>query len=170
MIWVRWAIPDMSSKLRDKIRREAYITNEIIIKQEAERARKAQCNRFLTFLLVSKIYVRFSTCFSKGSISDRFGDASMEPKSDSKRIEQLLSSNLSGSQLDLVMHGEGNPFAPGHAKPHQIEHKTNNKSELNKMFLESEKNGIARRNVSSPVSNEFSAKESGETPTETSTL
>lgn len=39
MIWVRWAIPDMSAELRDKIRREAYITNEIIIKQEAERAR-----------------------------------------------------------------------------------------------------------------------------------
>lgn len=46
MIWVRWAIPDMSPKLRDKIRREAYITNEIIIKQEAERARKAHCNKF----------------------------------------------------------------------------------------------------------------------------
>lgn len=40
MILVRWAIPDMSAKLRDQIRREAYITNEIIIKQEAERARK----------------------------------------------------------------------------------------------------------------------------------
>lgn len=40
MIWVRWAIPDMSAELRDQIRREAYITNEIIIKQEAERARQ----------------------------------------------------------------------------------------------------------------------------------
>lgn len=51
MIWVRWAIPDMSSELRDKIRREAYITNEIIIKQEAERARKLTCgknNEFFT--------------------------------------------------------------------------------------------------------------------------
>lgn len=38
MILVRWAIPDMSAELRDKIRREAYITNEIIIKQEALRA------------------------------------------------------------------------------------------------------------------------------------
>lgn len=43
MIWVRWAIPDMSQELRDKIRREAYITNEIIIKQEAERARNLTC-------------------------------------------------------------------------------------------------------------------------------
>lgn len=40
MILVRWAIPDMSAELRDKIRREAYITNEIIIKQEALRAHR----------------------------------------------------------------------------------------------------------------------------------
>lgn len=39
MMLVRWGIPDMSGDLRDQIRREAYITNEIIIKQEAIRAR-----------------------------------------------------------------------------------------------------------------------------------
>lgn len=38
MILVRWCIPDISPKLRDRIRREAYITNEIIIHQEALRA------------------------------------------------------------------------------------------------------------------------------------
>lgn len=38
MILVRWLIPDVSGELRDQIRREAYITNEIIIKQEALRA------------------------------------------------------------------------------------------------------------------------------------
>ncbi|XP_043249984.1 anoctamin-1-like isoform X2 [Colletes gigas] len=38
MILVRWCIPDMNPQLRDKIRREAYITNEIIIQQEASRA------------------------------------------------------------------------------------------------------------------------------------
>ena len=38
MILVRWLIPDVSGELRDQIRREAYITNEIIIKQEAIRA------------------------------------------------------------------------------------------------------------------------------------
>lgn len=37
MILVRWLIPDVSGELRDQIRREAYITNEIIIKQEALR-------------------------------------------------------------------------------------------------------------------------------------
>jgi hypothetical protein len=39
MIVVRWCIPDMSSLLRDQIRREAYITNEVIIQQETMRAR-----------------------------------------------------------------------------------------------------------------------------------
>ncbi|XP_043284882.1 anoctamin-4-like [Venturia canescens] len=37
MILVRWYVPDMSPELRDQIRRETYITNEIIIQQEAER-------------------------------------------------------------------------------------------------------------------------------------
>ena len=39
IILVRWCIPDMAPELRDQIRREAYITNEIIIQQEALRAR-----------------------------------------------------------------------------------------------------------------------------------
>ncbi|XP_053969890.1 anoctamin-5 isoform X2 [Anastrepha ludens] len=39
MILVRWCIPDMSVELRDQIRREVYLTNEIIINKEAERAR-----------------------------------------------------------------------------------------------------------------------------------
>ncbi|XP_036332631.1 anoctamin-1-like isoform X1 [Rhagoletis pomonella] len=39
MILVRWCIPDMSVELRDQIRREVYLTNEIIIGKEAERAR-----------------------------------------------------------------------------------------------------------------------------------
>ena len=39
MIVVRWCIPDKSGLLHDQIRREAYITNEIIIQQETMRAR-----------------------------------------------------------------------------------------------------------------------------------
>lgn len=45
MIFVRWLIPDVSAELRDQIRREAYITNEIIIKQEALRATRAAAVR-----------------------------------------------------------------------------------------------------------------------------
>uniref|UniRef100_A0A1B6JRQ4 Anoctamin n=4 Tax=Homalodisca liturata TaxID=320908 RepID=A0A1B6JRQ4_9HEMI len=37
---VQWLIPDISGKLKEQIRREAYLTNEIIISQEALRARK----------------------------------------------------------------------------------------------------------------------------------
>lgn len=38
IILVKWLIPDVPRSLRDQIRREHYITNEIIIKQEALRA------------------------------------------------------------------------------------------------------------------------------------
>lgn len=38
MIVVRWGIPDMSTELKERIRRETFITNEIIIKQETLRA------------------------------------------------------------------------------------------------------------------------------------
>ncbi|RZF39456.1 hypothetical protein LSTR_LSTR000977 [Laodelphax striatellus] len=41
VLFVQWLVPDMPSRLRDQIHRENYITNEIIIAQEAKRAR---CN------------------------------------------------------------------------------------------------------------------------------
>lgn len=40
MIVVQWCIPDMSPKLRDQIKREAYLTSDMIIKQETLRARQ----------------------------------------------------------------------------------------------------------------------------------
>lgn len=39
MTVVEWTIPDVSRKLNDRIKREAYRTNEIIIKNEMERAK-----------------------------------------------------------------------------------------------------------------------------------
>ncbi|KAG8227804.1 hypothetical protein J437_LFUL006218 [Ladona fulva] len=38
MILVQWLIPDIPKSLHEKIRREAYLTNEIIIRRETERA------------------------------------------------------------------------------------------------------------------------------------
>jgi hypothetical protein len=38
IIIIKWCIPDIPGDLKDRIRREAYITNEIIIKQETIRA------------------------------------------------------------------------------------------------------------------------------------
>lgn len=119
MLLVRWGIPDMSGKLRDQIRREAYITNEIIIKQEAARA-------------------RFNT--RQNSVRDAT-DHVQEPVNMTERIEELMSANLSRSQLDLVMHGPGQPTAPGHCKPHQYE-------SVNNAFLESEKKNTNKMQLS----------------------
>lgn len=111
-------------------------------------------------------------------IADRMGDASIEPDAGMKKAEQLMSSNLSGSQLDLFLHGEGDPFAPGHVEPHQYENQSNSSplsgipnshdTELNKMFLESEKNRISRKPNAN--NNNSDIKEYGEPTTETSTL
>lgn len=38
ILFVKWCIPDMAATLRDQIKRESYITNEIIIQQEALKA------------------------------------------------------------------------------------------------------------------------------------
>lgn len=115
MMVVRWAIPDMSSKLRDQIRREAYITNEIIIKQEATRA-------------------RFNT--RQNSVRDPT-DHVLDPAIITTHMEQLMSENLSRSQLDLMIHGPGQPTAPGHCKPNQYE-------SVNNAFLESEKKNTGK--------------------------
>lgn len=104
------------------------------------------------------------------TIANRFGDAiveEVEPDVGIKKAEQLLSSNLSGSQLDLFMHGDGDPFAPGHVKPKPNENRTNQSDqELNRMFLESETNGISSK-FNSKRSDE---REFDEPITETSTL
>ncbi|XP_030747192.1 anoctamin-1-like isoform X2 [Sitophilus oryzae] len=44
MTIVEWTIPDVSRKLNDRIKREAYKVNEIIIKNETERAKKGRSN------------------------------------------------------------------------------------------------------------------------------
>ena len=41
-MFIRWIIPDVPRKLSERIRQEAYLTNEIIIKQEMMRARGAR--------------------------------------------------------------------------------------------------------------------------------
>ncbi|EEB14248.1 transmembrane protein 16E, putative [Pediculus humanus corporis] len=41
ILLVQWCVPSIPGYLKDKIRREAFITSEIIIKQETERARRA---------------------------------------------------------------------------------------------------------------------------------
>ncbi|XP_043515154.1 anoctamin-1 isoform X1 [Frieseomelitta varia] len=86
MILVRWCIPDMHPKLRDKIRREAYITNEIIIQQEALRA-------------------------SERSADD--GDTNQHIitlNESTNRWNRVMRSSLSNSEFDLEIHGS--PISP----------------------------------------------------------
>lgn len=52
------------------------------------------------------------------------------------RMEQLMSDELSGSQLDLVIHGEGEPTAPGHSLPRSTD------TNINSTFLMNEKNNV----------------------------
>lgn len=37
---IDWLIPDISRKLKDEMKKETFLTNEIIIKQERERAKQ----------------------------------------------------------------------------------------------------------------------------------
>ncbi|XP_013110531.1 anoctamin-5 isoform X2 [Stomoxys calcitrans] len=86
MIIVRWCIPDMSVELRDQIRREAYVTNEIIIDHETQRAREERAKRSSSVRLADT-------------------DQTDDPNDSFIRIEQLLSKDLSQSQMDLIIHG-----------------------------------------------------------------
>ncbi|XP_034248774.1 anoctamin-1-like isoform X2 [Thrips palmi] len=84
MILVRWCIPDMSSSLRDQIRRETYITNEIIIRQETARARQL-CR----------------SCSPDGG-PDLQQNLSEETEAD-EHYRRALLTPLTGADLDLVV-------------------------------------------------------------------
>lgn len=96
MILVRWCIPDMSPKLRDKIRREAYITNEIIIHQEALRTACERCETNNDVeLQVAQTYVVANEC------ADRWN--------------RVMRNSLSTSDFDLEVHGS--PVSPANTAP-----------------------------------------------------
>lgn len=76
-----------------------------------------------------------------------------------------MANNLSQSQIDLVMHGDGDPFAPGHAKPHQYDSDSRKRDKKhNEMFLESEKKGH------NGTSKSYETEENDDQTIETSTL
>ncbi|XP_034487339.1 anoctamin-1 isoform X2 [Drosophila innubila] len=96
MILVRWCIPDMSVELRDQIRREAYITNEIIIDQEAQRARFERAKR--------------SHSVMRDPSEQEVDAASVdEPNAKFIKIEKLLNPHLSEIEMDSIIHAE-NPI------------------------------------------------------------
>ncbi|XP_017084984.2 anoctamin-1 isoform X2 [Drosophila eugracilis] len=93
MILVRWCIPDMSVELRDQIRREVYVTNEIIIDQEAHRARFERAKR--------------SSSVLQTPVDQDMDAASIqEPNAKFINIEKLLTENLTQIEMDAIIHGE----------------------------------------------------------------
>ncbi|EDV98603.1 anoctamin-1 isoform X2 [Drosophila grimshawi] len=90
MIFVRWCIPDMSVELRDQIRREIYITNEIIINQEAQRARFERSRRM--------------SMSRNPSVDDVDAASVTEPNLKLIQMEKLLTANE--IEMDSIIHGE----------------------------------------------------------------
>lgn len=92
MIVVKWGIPDIPSTLRDRIRREAYITNEIIIKQETMRAQS------------SLIKHEQHPNISRDTIAEI-----TECPATPDQWDRLINKSLSGSDFDLMVHGNSLP-------------------------------------------------------------
>lgn len=91
VIIVKWGIPDIPSDLRDRIRREAYITNEIIIKQETLRAQSAR-NKDEQPKMTRDTIAELTECPATPDQWDR-----------------LINKSLSGSDFDLIVHGNSLP-------------------------------------------------------------
>ncbi|XP_065163177.1 anoctamin-5 isoform X2 [Atheta coriaria] len=81
MIMVRWCIPDVPKDLRAQIRREVFITNEIIIKQETLRAQSGDS------VLRKERATILKSCPSSQAQWDRF-----------------VSKSLTEAEFDLMMH------------------------------------------------------------------
>ena len=79
---VQWLIPDTSHRLRDKIRKEAYLTNEIIIRQERKRAQALNSSQVT------------SGNFLKGERNDVVSNAMLPRKRKSSDPEKIALSHL----------------------------------------------------------------------------
>ncbi|XP_011697845.1 PREDICTED: anoctamin-1 isoform X2 [Wasmannia auropunctata] len=88
MILIRWCIPDMSSKLRNRIRREAYITNEIIIHQETQRA----CGR------------------PGNGVESKIEKTYVVANESADRWNRVMGNMMTTSEFDLEIHGS--PVSP----------------------------------------------------------
>lgn len=83
----------MSSNLKDKIRREAYITNEIIIQHEAMRACQPP------------------------SIEEPMTQTRVSDRESAERWNRVLNNSLSTFDFDLEVHGS--PMSPATNQPKQ---------------------------------------------------
>lgn len=91
MLVVKWGIPDIPSTLRDRIRREAYITNEIIIKQETKNAQSSHAKDEHPKI-------------SRDTIAEI-----TECPATPDQWDRLINKSLSGSDFDLMVHGNSLP-------------------------------------------------------------
>ena len=84
---IKWIIPNMNRNLRDKIRREAYVTNEIIIRTE---------------LLKAKGKLHLAESESLGDDDDKYENWTEDEKSPLRPRQRLHNSNLNiGDVTDL---------------------------------------------------------------------
>jgi anoctamin-1 len=90
IIIIKWCIPDIPGDLKDRIRREAYITNEIIIKQETIRAQHG-------YLYPSPTMHR--------ELINNIGECPATPE----QWDRLLSKSLAGTDFDLMVHSNSYP-------------------------------------------------------------
>ncbi|XP_053600651.1 anoctamin-1 isoform X3 [Plodia interpunctella] len=103
MIIVRWAIPDMSAELRDRIRREAYVINSFIL--EETRAR---------------------SLVSRASPNQTPGLSPHSPRAEGESEPNWNHiASLSGSDFDLAAHGEHQDIAD--AAKHVVRRSTRRK-------------------------------------------
>jgi len=79
---VQWLIPDTSRRLRDQIRKEAYLTNEVIINQERRRAKALNSGQVT------------SGDFLKGERNAMVSNAMLPRKRKSSCPEEIAVSNL----------------------------------------------------------------------------
>lgn len=100
MIIVKWCIPDMPGELRDRIRREAYITNEIIIKQESLRAENCH------------LHAPEETEMKKEKLRNI-----QEAPSSPEQWDILINKSLSQSDFDLMVHGDEHQSAGPNNEP-----------------------------------------------------
>ncbi|CAG9107098.1 unnamed protein product [Plutella xylostella] len=92
MIIVKWAIPDMSCELRDRIRREAFVINTVLMDETRARSQA-------------------------GGTLDRDSRHQGETETIAEgHWNNLLSASLSGSDFDLAAHGDHQDIPAGISK------------------------------------------------------
>lgn len=105
MIVVKWCIPDIPGDLKDRIRREAYITNEIIIKQETIRAQNGHlCMSSLYHFIYIHVFLLFIADSEWPAKKERLRNMEECPATP-EQWDRLISKSLSGSEFDLMVHG-----------------------------------------------------------------